>query len=232
VGTFQIPKSRLVSSHDPARCKVSTPTFLKRNKPTFPRVLITKTNLTGSMIHAESTNTTRGNVGQTQNTNPTCIFCKINSNQLPSSRVYEDDVCCIIMDIHPIRPGHALIITRQHYNSIIDMPEETAMHMMRLASNLSKGLTTPPQDGSTTNDFQKCHGTNLLWNNGSVAWQTVPHAHLHVIPRQEGGGLRFVLGICRFILSLMGLVRPTNRQCLDKHASSLHHRLVKQVKSS
>ena len=158
---------------------------------------------------------------------PKCIFCKIISNKLPSSQVYEDDVCRVIMDINPVRPGHALIIPRKHCRNIMDMPEDVAMHMMLLASKLSVALTH-----ADTRDQFECDGVNLLWNNGKAAWQTVLHAHLHVIPRRRGDGFGFILGILRHVLSLLGILPPANRRELDRLATIFHNVLSKQMKSS
>ncbi|CAB9505444.1 Hit family protein 1 [Seminavis robusta] len=158
---------------------------------------------------------------------PNCIFCKILSDQIPGTKVYEDDVCLILMDIHPIRPGHVLIIPTRHYDNIMDMPPTVAQHMMTLAHQMTAALTTRTSTSSTTEQFT-CHGTNLLWNNGRAAWQTVMHAHLHVIPRQKGDGLGFLWGIIRHFLSLLGILPPANRQELDRLAALFRQALLTQ----
>jgi len=163
--------------------------------------------------------------------NPNCIFCKILSNELEGSRVYEDDTCAILLDIHPIRPGHSLIIPKQHYANVMDeqMPLEVSMHMMRLAHLMTVALTTNGKTNDDTKDDFPCHGTNFMWNNGRAAWQTVPHAHLHVIPRQKGDSGAFFLGILKHILSLLG-VPPANRNELNDLARKLNGIMTNHMK--
>jgi histidine triad (HIT) family protein len=172
----------------------------------------------------------------THRNNPKCIFCQILDDQIPSSQVYEDHVCRIIMDINPIRPGHVLIIPRRHYQNIIDMPEDVAVHMMKLAHQMTATLTCTPDSSALPSPQEdrgfECHGTNLLWNNGRAAWQTVLHAHLHVIPRQRGDSLSFVVGLLRHFLSLLGVCPPAKRQELDRLASTFNKALCKHVKAS
>ena len=131
------------------------------------------------------------------------------------------------MDIHPIQRGHVLIIPRQHYLNIMDMPEDVALHMTRLASKLTVGLT---QEDSQS-QF-RCDGANLLWNNGRAAWQTVLHAHLHVIPRRRGDSFGFLFGLVRHMFSLLGVLPSANRQELDTIATIFHNVLSKQMKKN
>ena len=158
---------------------------------------------------------------------PNCNFCKILQGQLPSSTVYEDDVCQVILDIHPITKGHMLILPKQHFQSVmsVGMTQEMSMHMMRLAHLITMALT------KLKKEQDPCHGTNLLMNNGSAAWQTVPHAHLHVIPRRNGDSVRFVVGIVRHLLAIMGLARPKKQQDLDQVAQQLRQVLVQEIQA-
>lgn len=107
--------------------------------------------------------------------NENCIFCKILNGDIPSAKLYEDDEFAIILDVGPASFGHALILPKEHYANVFEMPEELLAKAMSLAKvwgeKLVKGLNAD--------------GMNLVQNNGLAAGQTVFHYHLHMIPRYE-----------------------------------------------
>lgn len=114
--------------------------------------------------------------------NENCIFCKILNGEIPSAKLYEDEDFAIILDVGPASFGHVLIIPKDHYANLFEMPEEMLSKCMKLAKvwgdKLVKALNAD--------------GLNLVQNNGLAAGQTVFHYHLHMIPRYEGdsvGGL-------------------------------------------
>ena len=107
-----------------------------------------------------------------------CIFCKISGGEIPAKTIYEDEEFRVILDISPATKGHALIIPKEHYANIYEMPEETAAHVMILAKKLATHMT----------EVLKCDGLNIMQNNGEAAGQTVFHFHMHLIPRYEQDG--------------------------------------------
>lgn len=107
-----------------------------------------------------------------------CIFCKIAAGEIPSKTIYEDEEFRIIMDISPATKGHALILPKEHYPNLYEIPEEVAADAMKLAKKLAKKMT----------DALQCDGFNLVQNNGEVAGQTVFHFHMHLIPRYKNDG--------------------------------------------
>ena len=107
-----------------------------------------------------------------------CIFCKIAAGEIPSKTIYENEEFRVILDISPATKGHALIIPKEHYANIYELPEEMAGKAMVLAKNLAAHMT----------EALGCDGFNLVQNNGEVAGQTVFHFHMHLIPRYEGDG--------------------------------------------
>ena len=115
-----------------------------------------------------------------------CIFCKILAGDIPSYTVYEDDDFKAILDAGPATRGHALIIPKEHYKDLYELPEELAAKAFVLGKKLITALT--PALGAD--------GYNLVQNNGAVAGQTVGHFHLHLIPRYEGddAGLGWHMG--------------------------------------
>lgn len=104
-----------------------------------------------------------------------CIFCKIANGEIPSKTIYEDDDFRVILDIGPATRGHALILPKEHYKDLFEMPEEMAAKAVILAKKIAVKLK----------DSLHCDGLNLVQNNGSCAGQTVLHFHLHLIPRYK-----------------------------------------------
>mgnify|MGYP002508974895 FL=1 len=105
-----------------------------------------------------------------------CVFCKILDGVIPSVKLYEDEEFVIILDIGPAAFGHALIIPKDHYANLYEMPEELLGKVMSLAKVWGEKLVKA----------LKADGLNLVQNNGLAAGQTVFHYHLHLIPRYEG----------------------------------------------
>lgn len=107
-----------------------------------------------------------------------CIFCKIACGEIPSKTLYEDEQFRVILDLGPATKGHALILPKDHAANLYELPEETAAAVMKLAKKMALKMR----------DKLHCDGLNLVQNNGETAGQTVPHFHLHLIPRYKGDG--------------------------------------------
>lgn len=106
-----------------------------------------------------------------------CIFCKIIAGEIPSSRIYEDDCCIATLDINPAAPGHTLIIPKEHHQDLTDETSEKLLgHLFKTAAQI--GLRQKERLGAD--------GFNVIQNNGEAAGQSVPHLHVHVIPRFMG----------------------------------------------
>ncbi len=112
-----------------------------------------------------------------------CVFCKIIDGQIPSAAIYEDEDFRVILDISPASKGHALILPKEHYANLYELPEDLAAKAMVLAKKLAAHMT----------EKLECDGFNLVQNNGEVAGQTVFHFHLHLIPRYKDGDNRDLL---------------------------------------
>jgi histidine triad (HIT) family protein len=111
---------------------------------------------------------------------PDCIFCKVLTGELPATIIDEDERTISFMDIAPATRGHALVIPRAHSADLLDVEVEdlagAALAAQRLARRMKERL--------------RADGVNLLNSCGAVAFQTVFHFHIHVIPRYEGDSLR------------------------------------------
>ena len=107
-----------------------------------------------------------------------CIFCAIVKGDAPASFTHEDDSVVAFMDIQPITHGHMLVVPREHAVLMQDVNETAAMRAFRVARRLA----------SLARHTLGASGANLLVMDGEVAFQDVPHFHIHVIPRYPGDG--------------------------------------------
>ena len=106
------------------------------------------------------------------------LFSRIIAGELPAAVLYEDELCMVILDIAPVNKGHALVISREEYETTQECPGEVLAHLMAVANRVAKRLEQELD----------IDGYNLLINNRSASGQEVPHLHVHVIPRYEGDG--------------------------------------------
>lgn len=110
-----------------------------------------------------------------------CIFCKIANGEIPSATLYEDERFRVILDLGPASKGHALILPKEHYPNLYELPDELAEKAILLAKKMIVKLTKALD----------CDGFNVVQNNGAPAGQTVFHFHMHLIPRYENDDAGF-----------------------------------------
>lgn len=110
--------------------------------------------------------------------NNTCIFCKIAAGEIPSKTLYEDEGFRVILDLNPATKGHALLLPKDHFKNLFELPDEQAKKAMMLAKKMAIKMR------------EKLHsdGFNIVQNNEEVAGQTVFHFHMHLIPRYQNDG--------------------------------------------
>lgn len=109
-----------------------------------------------------------------------CIFCKIAKGDIPAATLYEDEQFRVILDLGPASRGHALIMPKEHYENLYEIPDDLAASAMVLAKKMAVVMTKA----------LGCAGFNLVQNNGQPAGQTVFHFHVHLIPRYENDGVK------------------------------------------
>ena len=112
---------------------------------------------------------------------PDCVFCKIREGQIPSVKIHEDERTLVIMDINPLNSGHCLVITKTHAPTVWDAEP----------ADLQAAITAAKKVAHALRETLKPDGLNMLQANGRAAFQSVPHYHLHLIPRWENDGKGF-----------------------------------------
>lgn len=110
------------------------------------------------------------------------VFCKIINGEIPSYKLYEDDDVLAILDISQVTKGHALVISKKHYDNFLCVPQKEMHKVMDVAQKI----------GQVEIKMLGAKGVNILTNCYEAAGQSVPHFHVHVIPRY-GDNEGFVL---------------------------------------
>ena len=110
-----------------------------------------------------------------------CVFCAIAAGEIPSFKIYEDDLVLAYLDINPFTKGHTLVIPKAHSAGLLDTDDDVLAAVVSRVKKVAAHLkATLP-----------CDGFNILQNNGEAAGQTVMHIHFHIIPRYAGEPLAF-----------------------------------------
>ena len=108
-----------------------------------------------------------------------CIFCKIASGQIPSTKIYEDEQVLAFLDIAPLSDGHTLVIPKEHYGKLHECPAEVLAPVVAVIGTMAKAVA----------GAMEADGYNVLCNNSRAAGQIVEHLHFHIIPRNRGDGV-------------------------------------------
>ena len=103
-----------------------------------------------------------------------CIFCKIINGEIPSYKIYEDDIVYAFLDITQVTPGHTLVVPKKHAKDIFEYDEELASQVFARIPKIARALEKAYPD---------MQGLNIINNNREVAYQSVFHSHIHLIPR-------------------------------------------------
>ncbi len=112
-----------------------------------------------------------------------CIFCDLIHGAGEVSVCYEDSDTIAFMDVQPVNAGHLLVVPREHYESLLDIPAELGHRLFQVAHDLA----------ATVRQVTHCEGMNIVVNSGAAAGQDVFHYHVHVIPRMQGDGFEVAL---------------------------------------
>ena len=107
-----------------------------------------------------------------------CAFCRIVNREVPARLVFEDDISLAFLDHRPVFPGHCLLIPKIHYETLTDLPAELIGPLFKRAQLLARAIESA----------MDAHGTFVAMNNRIS--QSVPHFHVHVVPRRRKDGLK------------------------------------------
>ena len=114
------------------------------------------------------------------NTDSNCIFCKIVAGEIPSNKVWEDEDFVAFLDIKPNNLGHTLLVPKAHYKNIFDLPDNLLDKLGKRIQLVAKAVLAGAEAA----------GINVTMNNGETAGQLIWHAHIHLIPRYQGDGIK------------------------------------------
>ncbi len=107
-----------------------------------------------------------------------CLFCRIAAGEEPAEIVFEDEDFVAFLDLRPLFPGHSLLVPRRHYETLADLPDELIGPLFVNAKLLARAVP----------EAMNKPGSFVALNN--VVSQSVPHLHVHVVPRKPKDGLR------------------------------------------
>lgn len=140
-----------------------------------------------------------------------CVFCRIALGEVKASVIYEDERYMAFMDVCPVNAGHALVIPKRHFENLYEIPEDEVADLFRLVKNVAISVKKAVN----------ASGITILQSNGEAASQSVPHLHVHVIPRFKGDIMS------RAFLTMMHSARKRTpqRQDLDRIADRIRDNL-------
>ncbi|MFA5174041.1 MAG: HIT domain-containing protein [Candidatus Pacearchaeota archaeon] len=114
-----------------------------------------------------------------------CIFCNIIKGEIPAEKIYEDDNFISIFDVKPIGDGHTLVIPKKHFKTLLDIPTSLGNELLEALKETTLILMKK----------YKAEGFNIFMNNFEVGGQIVPHAHVHILPRKKGDGIKMAVNL-------------------------------------
>lgn len=108
-----------------------------------------------------------------------CLFCEIAAHRTAASVVYEDDAVMAFLDINPLALGHMLLITKMHYETLLEVPKQAFSALFSAAQNIA----------AVQMKTLGAEGINWLQSSGTAAGQEIFHFHIHLIPRMSEDGV-------------------------------------------
>lgn len=139
-------------------------------------------------------------------TDADCIFCKIVAGEIPCFKLWEDERTLAFMDINPANPGHALVVPKNHAPDVFTLPAEDLAAVAVVAQRVAqaaRAVLNPP-------------GLSLVQANGPAAAQSVPHLHVHVLPRRTDDGLPLNWDLVSGDMQAIGTLAERMKAALEK----------------
>lgn len=135
-----------------------------------------------------------------------CVFCQIASGKVHSRTVYSDDEVVAVLDINPAARGHMLLLPKEHFSVMPQLPEYLAEHLFMVTKGLSQAALKALQ----------CKGTTLFVANGVAAGQKAPHFMIHIIPRSDNDGFSMAIPVSDFPKKDVDAIAVVLRKALGK----------------
>lgn len=146
-----------------------------------------------------------------------CIFCHIVAGRVASKKVFEDQKVTAVLDINPGNPGHVLLLPKEHYAIMPQIPDDEIGHLAMNSKAISASLLRAV----------KCHGTTIFIANGVAAGQRAQHFMMHIIPRMENDGLNIELQENKIssdkLVELKKQLLPSIKKALGSAVEDLPH---------
>ncbi len=114
----------------------------------------------------------------TANRESECTFCRIIRSEIDAAVVFEDEVSLAFLEVRPLFPGHTLLVPKDHHETLMDLPPELVEPLFKNAQILARAVEQSMQ----------AEGIFTAINNRVS--QSVPHLHVHIVPRRKGDGLK------------------------------------------
>ena len=133
-----------------------------------------------------------------------CIFCKIVNRSAAGFIVFEDEISMAFLDIRPLFPGHCLLVPKTHYTTLTDLPDHLVPPLFANARFLARAV----QEACAS------EGTFVAMNN--TVSQSVPHLHVHIVPRNRKDGLK-------------GFFWPRNKYTGEEHIQNTQSMLINKI---
>ena len=149
-----------------------------------------------------------------------CVFCQISSGKIPAKTVFSDDEAVAVLDINPAANGHMLLMPKEHYSVMPQLPEQLVEHLFMICKGLSQAALKALQ----------CKGTTIFVANGVAAGQKAPHFMIHIIPRSEDDGLSLKIPSNSFPKKELDVIRTTLTKAMNKK-QKVQAEIVKETKT-
>lgn len=133
-----------------------------------------------------------------------CVFCRIVRGEAPAHVVYQDEAAVAFLDVLPAAPGHTLVVPRAHVEDLYALDNIQAAALMRATVRVAQGIRAALAPA----------GLSVLQRNGAAAGQTVPHLHVHLVPRRPGDGLGLAMRQSRAAQGELAATAERLRSCM------------------
>ncbi len=149
-----------------------------------------------------------------------CVFCQIAAGRVPAKVAYSDDESIAVLDINPAEKGHMLLLPKEHYSVMPQLPEHLAEHLFMVCKGLSQAALKA---------FH-CKGTTIFVANGIAAGQKAPHFMIHIIPRNEGDGISLGIPERSIPKKELDAVNAALKKVLGMKEKAIEAEIVKEEK--